>query len=246
MPDLSALPQDNQNRVGRQGVRCQQAAGNDTASADATKWQSQFSSVAALIGSPAQCMYSAANAFLDAASECMRRQGRPGSTIQWGAWAASGMATKSAQTLSRTVTAGIGAVAPESGLAALGMLLDCSCISISEASLAYRQSAPALLPRYHSAWTPLRACVDIVPYGRPKLAQWSTITGNTDRDGNIKEVPHSVSCDHAAKNNTKLIKSLMPNDTDGRSSIIPSPKLVRRDILQLVSDAIRCRWPQCA
>jgi len=212
---------------------------NDTASADATKWQSQFSSVAALIGSPAQCMYSAANAFLDAASECMRRQGRPGSTIQWGAWAASGMATKSAQTLSRTVTAGIGAVAPESGLAALGMLLDCSCI--------YLGSVVGVSPISPGALASVSFGVDSASRMREycavcpaKTAQWSTNTGNTDRDGNIKEVPHSMSCDHAAKNNTKLMKSLMPDDTDGRSSIIPSPKLLRRDILQLVSDAIRC------
>ena len=57
----------------------------------------------------------------------MRRQGRVGSTIQWGAWAASGMATKSAQTLSRTVSAAAGAIAPESGLAALGLLVEFSC-----------------------------------------------------------------------------------------------------------------------
>ena len=171
---------------------------NDTASADATKWQSQFSSVAALIGSPAQCMYSAANAFLDAASECMRRQGRPGSTIQWGAWAASGMATKSAQTLSRTVTAGIGAVAPESGLAALGMLLDCSCIYLGGvvgvspispgalASVSFGVDSASRMREYCAVWP-------------AKTAQWSTNTGNTDRDGNIKEVPHSMSCDHAAQ-----------------------------------------------
>ena len=212
---------------------------NDTASADATKWQSQFSSVAALIGSPAQCMYSAANAFLDAASECMRRQGRPGSTIQWGAWAASGMATKSAQTLSRWSLRGHGCVSPESGLAALGMLLDCSCIYLGGvvgvspispgalASASFGVDSASRMREYCAVWP-------------AKTAQWSTNTGNTDRDGNIKEVPHSMSCDHAAKNNTKLIKTLMPNDTDGRSSIIPSPKLVRRDILQLVSDAIRC------
>ena len=183
-------------------------------------------------------MYSAANAFLDAASERMRRQGRPGSTIQWGAWAASGMATKSAQTLSRTVTAGIGAVAPESGLAALGMLLDCSCI-LSRRRRWRIANQPGALASASFGVDSASRMRDIVRWPA-KTAQWSTNTGNTDRDGNIKEVPHSMSCDHAAKNNTKLIKTLMPNDTDGRSSIIPSPKLVRRDILQLVSDAIRC------
>ena len=82
-----------------------------------------FSSVASLMGSPAQSNYSAANAALDACAHVMRRQGIAGTAMQWGAWTASGMAAQSAQTLKRAASGGIGAVSPEAGLAALGRIL---------------------------------------------------------------------------------------------------------------------------
>ena len=90
---------------------------------DSLKWCGMFSSVASLMGSPAQCNYSAANAALDACAHVMRRQGIAGTAIQWGAWTASGMAAQSAQTLKRAASGGIGAVSPEAGLAALGRIL---------------------------------------------------------------------------------------------------------------------------
>jgi polyketide synthase 12 len=49
-----------------------------------------FSSAAATMGSPGQANYAAANAFCDALAAYRRRTGRPGLSVGWGLWAASG------------------------------------------------------------------------------------------------------------------------------------------------------------
>jgi acyl transferase domain-containing protein/acyl carrier protein len=50
-------------------------------------WFCSFSSVAALLGSPGQSAYAAANSWLDVFTQWRRAQGLPSSTIAWGAWA---------------------------------------------------------------------------------------------------------------------------------------------------------------
>ncbi|MET0702063.1 MAG: SDR family NAD(P)-dependent oxidoreductase, partial [Mycobacterium sp.] len=49
-------------------------------------WFCSFSSAAALLGSPGQGAYAAANSWLDAFTAWRRSQGLPGTAIAWGAW----------------------------------------------------------------------------------------------------------------------------------------------------------------
>ena len=56
-------------------------------------WFCSFSSAAALLGSPGQGAYAAANSWLDAFTHWRRAQGLPATAIAWGAWAEIGRAT---------------------------------------------------------------------------------------------------------------------------------------------------------
>jgi NADPH:quinone reductase-like Zn-dependent oxidoreductase/NAD(P)-dependent dehydrogenase (short-subunit alcohol dehydrogenase family)/acyl carrier protein len=60
-------------------------------------WFCSFSSAAALVGSPGQGAYAAANSWLDAFMYRRRAQGLPASTIAWGAWAEIGRGTALAE-----------------------------------------------------------------------------------------------------------------------------------------------------
>ncbi|UXA05688.1 type I polyketide synthase [Mycobacterium sp. SMC-2] len=79
-------------------------------------WFCSFSSAAALVGSPGQGAYAAANSWLDAFAHWRRAQGLPGSAIAWGAWSQVGRATALAE------EAGI-AIKPSEGYYAFESLL---------------------------------------------------------------------------------------------------------------------------
>ena len=88
-----------------------------TATADQPlDWFCSFSSAAALVGSPGQGAYAAANSWLDAFGRWRRSQGLPGTTIAWGAWARIGRGT--AVAASSEV-----AIAPDEGAYAFETLL---------------------------------------------------------------------------------------------------------------------------
>ena len=82
-----------------------------------------FSSVAALLGGAGQSNYSAANSALDAHASWRHASGRACVSVQWGAWAQVGMASRGAASermAAMEAASGFGRIAPAQGLAALG------------------------------------------------------------------------------------------------------------------------------
>ncbi|MEN9566944.1 MAG: hypothetical protein RLZZ69_2140, partial [Cyanobacteriota bacterium] len=77
-----------------------------------------FSSVASLIGSPGQSNYTVANAGLDAIARYRHSQGLPALSINWGAWADSGIAVEQGFKVK-----GLNLIEPDAGLVALQQLL---------------------------------------------------------------------------------------------------------------------------
>jgi polyketide synthase 5 len=85
-----------------------------TATADQPlDWFCSFSSAAALVGSPGQGAYAAANSWLDAFTHWRRAQGLPATAIAWGAWAQVGRATAVAESADVAIAADEGAYAFE-------------------------------------------------------------------------------------------------------------------------------------
>jgi polyketide synthase 5 len=88
-----------------------------TATADQPlDWFCSFSSAAALVGSPGQGAYAAANSWIDAFTHWRRAQNLPATAIAWGAWTGIGRATALADSSAD-------AIAPEEGAYAFEALL---------------------------------------------------------------------------------------------------------------------------
>ncbi len=79
-------------------------------------WFCLFSSAAALLGSPGQGAYAAANSWLDAFTHWRRAQGFPATAIAWGAWAEVGRATALAESSGAAINPDEGAYAFEAML----------------------------------------------------------------------------------------------------------------------------------
>ncbi|WP_203721032.1 type I polyketide synthase, partial [Paractinoplanes brasiliensis] len=79
-----------------------------------------FSSMAALVGSPGQGNYAAANAFLDAYAAHRRAQGVPMVSVGWGVWAGGGLADSDVVRSRR----GMAGMDPEAAVTALAHVLD--------------------------------------------------------------------------------------------------------------------------
>ncbi|MGX6745791.1 SDR family NAD(P)-dependent oxidoreductase, partial [Streptomyces xantholiticus] len=85
-----------------------------------------FSSMAALMGSPGQANYAAANAALDALAVSRRAAGLPATSLAWGVWSdATGMAAQLGEAeLARLERMGMGALTAETGLGLFDQSLD--------------------------------------------------------------------------------------------------------------------------
>ncbi|OBA90259.1 polyketide synthase [Mycobacteriaceae bacterium 1482268.1] len=85
-----------------------------TATADQSlDWFCSFSSAAALVGSPGQGAYAAANSWLDAFTHWRRAEGLPATAIAWGAWGQIGRAIALAEGAGIAITPDEGAYAFE-------------------------------------------------------------------------------------------------------------------------------------
>lgn len=77
-----------------------------------------FSSIAAIWGAAGQSSYAAANAFQDALAHTRQSQGLPALSINWGGWAAAGLANRQEVTNRMTVQ-GLRSIVPALGVQAL-------------------------------------------------------------------------------------------------------------------------------
>ncbi len=83
-----------------------------------------YSSAAALIGSPGQANYAAANHFLNALAASRRLDGRSGTALAWGPWADGGMATADSRREEHLARQGLLSLNTEEALAALDRTVD--------------------------------------------------------------------------------------------------------------------------
>ncbi len=79
-----------------------------------------FSSAAAMVGSPGQANYAAANSFMDAIVLRRRARGVPALSIGWGPWAEAGLATEAARNWE---AGGVTPMPPSTAVAVLARLL---------------------------------------------------------------------------------------------------------------------------
>jgi acyl transferase domain-containing protein/protein-L-isoaspartate O-methyltransferase len=97
-----------------------------------------FSSGTSLLGTGGQANHAAANAFLDALAHHRRALGLPALSIDWGAWSEIGAAANP-DLLDRMEQQGLGAIAPDQGLAALSALLGTDAAQLGVMPMRWRR-----------------------------------------------------------------------------------------------------------
>ncbi|MEU7769046.1 type I polyketide synthase [Nocardia sp. NPDC049190] len=98
-----------------------------------------YSSASALLGSPGQANYAAANAFLGALARHRQYSGRPALCVDWGLYSQRGiMASRDAEG-QRLAHRGVGTMTPEQGTDILGLLLGGSAGHVAAANLDLRR-----------------------------------------------------------------------------------------------------------
>jgi acyl transferase domain-containing protein len=118
-----------------------------------------FSSVASLTGSPGQSGYAAANAFLDALAHYRHGLGLAALSVNWGAWAGSGMAAQVTESGRRRVLASIRPMTAE------------RCFTALELGLADGRPQLVIADADWSRWNPApRLLLPFLPQGEAQRA----------------------------------------------------------------------------
>lgn len=131
-------------------------------------WFCVFSSAAALVGSPGQGAYAAANSWLDAFTLWRRAQGLPATAIAWGAWGQIGRGTALAE--------GVGvAIAPEEGAYAF------------EALLRHARAYTGYAPITGTPW--LTAFAERSPFAEAFRSNGQSSTGTSKLRAELDELP---------------------------------------------------------
>jgi acyl transferase domain-containing protein len=116
-----------------------------------------FSSAAALLGSPGQGSYAAANAYLDALAHGRRGAGLPALSVDWGLWAGDGMAARaSGRTGARRAAQGMGSIDPATGVEVLERLLGETEAQVGVIPVDWARFLPSLgsVPPFLAAFRP--------------------------------------------------------------------------------------------
>lgn len=131
-------------------------------------WFCSFSSAAALVGSPGQGAYAAANSWLDAFTRWRRARGLPATAIAWGAWAQIGRGTALAK------GAGV-AIAPDEGAYTL------------EALLRYDRACTGYAPITGTPW--LTAFAQRSPFAEAFRSNGQSSAGTSKLRAELDELP---------------------------------------------------------
>ncbi|WP_030517776.1 type I polyketide synthase [Nocardia sp. NRRL WC-3656] len=98
-----------------------------------------YSSAAAVLGSPGQASYAAANAFLGGLARYREHSGRTALCVDWGLYSQAGIMADRESDGRRLAHRGVGTITPDQGTDILGRLLDGSARQIVAANLDVRQ-----------------------------------------------------------------------------------------------------------
>jgi NAD(P)-dependent dehydrogenase (short-subunit alcohol dehydrogenase family) len=154
-----------------------------------------FSSVSALLGSPGQGSYSAANAFMDGLANYRRAHGLPALSVNWGPWSEVGMAARTAAR-GRSALPWLRGTPPGLCTALLGSLLrdplpQVGVLSLTTgpaASAAPSASWPRFLTNLMSELGPADSDCPIEPASPPALTRAAVLARPpTDREPLVRD-----------------------------------------------------------
>jgi NAD(P)-dependent dehydrogenase (short-subunit alcohol dehydrogenase family) len=189
-----------------------------------------FSSTAALLGSPGQGNYAAANAGMDALAVLRRHQGLPAVSIAWGPWSQVGMAAADARRGERVAEHGIGSIAPDEGVRVLERLLG--------QERPHLAVVPLDLERLQESW-PLAARLPLLCELAPEPAAAAADREPAHRAPEVKQASIRQALSSAAPaDRRRLIEEYVAEETRRVLQLAPNEFDMRRPLDSLGIDSL--------